>query len=233
MGMKINIAIDGFSSCGKSTLARQLADRLQYAYIDTGSMYRAITLYFIRENVRLDDAEEVAKALSNIELEFRRDHQNNNVIFLNGEHVSSYIRDLLVADKVSIVAANKAVREFAVHQQKALGKGKGVIMDGRDIGTVVMPDAELKIFVTADPEIRVKRRYLEMIATDPNVHIEDVKKNLEMRDFIDTNREEGPLLRAEDARLLDNSDMNREEQLDVVMKWVQEAISNSKKISQV
>lgn len=233
MGMKINIAIDGFSSCGKSTLARQLADKLQYAYIDTGSMYRAITLYFIRENVRLDDAEEVVKALSNIELEFRRDHQNNNVIFLNGEHVSSYIRDLLVADKVSIVAANKAVREFAVRQQKALGKGKGVIMDGRDIGTVVMPDAELKIFVTADPEIRVKRRYLEMIATDPNVHIEDVKKNLEMRDFIDTNREEGPLLRAEDARLLDNSDMNREEQLDVVMKWVQEAISNSKKISQV
>lgn len=231
--MKINIAIDGFSSCGKSTLARQLADELQYTYIDTGSMYRAITLYFIRENVRLTEADEVAKALANIELEFRRDDQNNNVIFLNGENVSSYIRDLLVADKVSIVAANKSVREFAVRQQKILGRGKGVIMDGRDIGTVVMPDAELKIFVTADPEIRVKRRYLEMIATDPDVHIEDVKKNLEMRDFIDTNREEGPLLRAEDARLLDNSDMNREEQLALVLQWVQEEIAKSEKISQV
>lgn len=229
--MKINIAIDGYSSCGKSTLARQLAEALNYTYIDSGAMYRAITLYFIRENIDLDNPEEVAQALSNIVLEFRRDEQNNNVIFLNGENVSMYIRDLVVADKVSQVAANKAVRAFAVAQQQALGKNKGVIMDGRDIGTVVFPDAELKIFVTADPEIRVKRRYLELLQTNPDVHIEDVKHNLEMRDYIDTHREESPLMRAPDARLLDNSDLNREEQLALVIQWVEDIVSKTKNVS--
>lgn len=225
--MKINIAIDGFSSCGKSTLARQLAERLGYTYIDSGAMYRAITLYFIRENVNMEDVREVRNALDHIHLEFVRDEAGPHILLLNGENVNQYIRDLIVADKVSLVAAIKEVRTFAVTQQQRLGKHKGVVMDGRDIGTVVFPDAELKIFVTADPEIRVKRRYLELIESDPAVQIEDVKSNLELRDYIDSNRKESPLTKAEDARILDNSDLNKDQQLKIVLGWVEEEVSKS------
>jgi len=224
---KINIAIDGFSSCGKSTLAKDLAAKIKYNYVDTGAMYRAITLYFIRQNVHIEDINQVNAALEHITLEFGYDNMGQRAIFLNGENVNSYIRDLLVADKVSQVAAIKEVRHFAVALQKKMISAKGVIMDGRDIGTVVMPDAELKIFVTAAPEIRVKRRYLELVAKQPEITIEEVMHNLEMRDYIDSNREESPLRQAEDARVLDNSDMTPEQQLNVVLSWVDELVNAS------
>lgn len=223
---KINIAIDGFSSCGKSTLAKDLAKAIQYNYIDSGAMYRAVTLYFLRQNIHIENKDEVLNALKNITLEFGYDQNGISAIFLNGENVNSYIRDLLVADKVSQVAAIKEVREFAVALQKEMITHKGVIMDGRDIGTVVMPDAELKIFVTADPEIRVKRRYLELIQNQPEITIDEVKHNLQMRDYIDMNREESPLRQAEDARVLDNSDLNKEQQLEIVLKWFHETINS-------
>lgn len=224
---KINIAIDGFSSCGKSTLAKDLAKAIQYNYIDSGAMYRAVTLYFLRQNIHIENKDEVLNALKNITLEFGYDQNGISAIFLNGENVNSYIRDLLVADKVSQVATIKEVREFAVALQKEMITHKGVIMDGRDIGTVVMPDAELKIFVTADPEIRVKRRYLELIQNQPEITIEEVKHNLQMRDYIDMNREESPLRQAEGARILDNSDLNKEQQLQIVLNWFQEIVNAS------
>lgn len=219
--MKITIAIDGYSSCGKSTLAKQLAEQLHYKYIDTGAMYRAITLYFLRENISFTDEEAIAGALKNINLHFESNPDTNiSEIYLNDEQVARPIRDMLVAEKVSQVAAIKSVRDFAVQQQQQMGRSKGVVMDGRDIGTVVFPDAELKIFMTADPEIRVKRRFQEMYASSPEITLDEVKHNLEMRDYIDSNREESPLRRADDARVLDNSDMSREEQLKLVLSWV-------------
>lgn len=221
--MKIIIAIDGHSSCGKSTLAKELAAQLHYTYIDTGAMYRAITLYFLREGISLHNAEDVKRALGNISLQFRTDEESGRSdIYLNDENVSRYIRDMIVADKVSEVAAIREVRQFAVQQQQKMGRQKGLVMDGRDIGTVVFPDAELKIFMTADPEVRVTRRFKEMYETNPDITLDEVRHNLEMRDYIDSNREESPLRRAEDARLLDNSDMTREAQLRLALKWVAE-----------
>lgn len=221
--MKIIIAIDGYSSCGKSTLAKEIAEQMHYAFIDTGAMYRAITLYFLRENVSLKSIDEINNALSNISLHFESNPETKrSEIFLNGENVSRYIRDMIVADKVSEVAAIKEVRRFGVKQQQEMGKRRGLVMDGRDIGTVVFPDAELKIFMTADPEIRVKRRFQEMYATNPDITLDEVRHNLELRDYIDSNREEGPLRKAEDARVLDNSDMTREEQLKLALQWIAE-----------
>lgn len=221
--MKITIAIDGYSSCGKSTLARQMAEQLHYDYIDTGAMYRAITLYFLRENVSFKDATSIDAALKNIQLHFEL-HPDTRVseMYLNDENVARPIRDMIVAEKVSEVAAIKAVRDFAVTQQQLMGRRKGVVMDGRDIGTVVFPDAELKIFMTADPEIRVKRRFQEMYATNPDITLEEVRTNLEMRDYIDSNREESPLRKADNAHLLDNSDRSRQEQLSLALGWVAE-----------
>lgn len=221
--MKIIIAIDGYSSCGKSTLAKELAEQMHYAYIDTGAMYRAITLYFLRENVSLKHKDEILEALKNINLHFEPNPENGrSEMFLNDENVSRNIRDMIVADKVSEVAAIREVRTFAVEQQQKMGKHKGLVMDGRDIGTVVFPDAELKIFMTADPEIRVKRRFQELYPTNPMITLDEVRHNLEMRDYIDSNREESPLRRAEDARLLDNSEMSREEQLKLALQWIAE-----------
>ena len=223
--MKIIIAIDGFSACGKSTLAKQLAKQLHYNYIDTGAMYRAITLYFLRENILFTDENAIKEALSNINLHFQlSDDGANSEIYLNDENVALNIRDMVVAEKVSNVSAIKAVREFAVAQQQEMGRKKGVVMDGRDIGTVVFPNAELKIFMDAAPEVRVKRRFLEMQATNPKISIEEVKTNLELRDYIDSNREESPLRKADDARLLDNSDLNPEEQLAKAITWVKEVL---------
>lgn len=222
--MKIIIAIDGFSACGKSTLAKDLAKQLQYTYVDTGAMYRAITLYFLRNNVNISDFKSVESALDNIKLRFGTEEEGAENIFLNEENVSKHIRQMLVADKVSQVAAIKEVRDFAVEQQQALGANKGIVMDGRDIGTVVFPDAELKIFMTADLEVRIKRRFLEMQAKDPQVNLETVKTNLQLRDYIDSNRAESPLTQAADARVLDNSDMTQEEQLALVLKWVKELV---------
>lgn len=220
---KIIVAIDGYSSCGKSTLARQLATRLGYRYIDSGAMYRAITLYFLRENINLENHDAIVDALKNIHLSFEINERNGaSEIHLNEENVCRAIREMLVADKVSEVAAIREVREAAVAQQKRLGKGKGIVMDGRDIGTVVFPEAELKIFMNADPAIRVMRRFEELYETDPTISLDEVRVNLELRDYIDSNREISPLRKADDAILLDNTGLSREEQLDRVMEWVAE-----------
>ncbi|MFT3981835.1 MAG: (d)CMP kinase [Ferruginibacter sp.] len=221
MAKKIIITIDGWSSCGKSTLAKQLAKALGYVYIDSGAMYRAITLYFLRNHIDWTDEKEVATALDNIHLHFEYNSKSQqSEIFLNDENVEYVIRDLVVAEKVSDVAAIAAVRTFAVAQQQKMGVLKGIVMDGRDIGTTVFPDAELKIFMTADIPVRVERRYKEMIEKNPNVTMEEVKANLEMRDHIDSHREVSPLRMATDAILLDNTNIDMLEQLDIALKLV-------------
>lgn len=224
---KIIIAIDGYSSCGKSTLAKELATRLGYNYIDSGAMYRAITLYFLRNAVDYSNHNEVLDALENIDLSFVFDPKKGiSDIYLNDENVSPYIRDLIVSDKVSEIAAIREVRSFAVAQQKRMGRRKGIIMDGRDIGTAVFPEAELKVFMTADPEVRVMRRFTEMYAANQSISIDEVRHNLELRDYIDSTREESPLHRAHDAILLDNSGLTREEQLETVLEWVKDRATN-------
>jgi cytidylate kinase len=224
---KIIIAIDGFSSCGKSTLAKRLATQLSYTFIDTGAMYRAITLYFLRNSVDLSNQQAIEAALQNIELHFEiNSATKQSEIFLNGENVAHLIRELLVADKVSEVSAIKEVRHFAVAQQQVMGAKKGIVMDGRDIGTVVFPKAELKIFMTADPETRVLRRFDELYAINPHISIDEVRHNLELRDYIDSNRAESPLRQAEDARVLDNTHLDREQQFTLVLEWVNHCLSN-------
>lgn len=221
MAKKIIITIDGWSSCGKSTLAKKLAKELGYIYVDSGAMYRAITLYFLRNNIDLGEKKEIKEALKNISLEFSKNPQNGKTeIYLNGENVEYLIRDLVVAEKVSDVAAIKEVREFAVAQQQKLGAKKGIVMDGRDIGTVVFPKAELKIFLTADNAVRVERRFKEMYEKNPNVTVEEVKNNLEMRDYIDSHREVSPLKQAKDARVLDNTDLTEKQTFEKAMDWV-------------
>ena len=223
---KIIITIDGWSSCGKSTLARQLASKLDYTYIDSGAMYRAITLYFLRNHVDWESVKEVKQALKNIELEFRYNPISAKAeMYMNGENVEFVIRDLVVAEKVSDVAAIKEVREFAVEQQRLMGKGKGIVMDGRDIGTTVFPHAELKIFMTADNAVRVERRFKELFEKNPNISLDEVKNNLEMRDYIDSNREFSPLRQARSAVVLDNTNLTPEEQLKLALKWARDKIN--------
>jgi cytidylate kinase len=189
-------------------------------------MYRAITLYFLRNHVDWTDKPQVKKALKEISLEFiYNDHSQQSEMHLNGENVEYVIRDLVVAEKVSEVAAIKEVRKFAVEQQQLMGKKKGIIMDGRDIGTVVFPKAELKIFLTADSAVRVERRFKELFDKNPNVSIEEVKANLEMRDYIDSNREESPLRQAEDAILLDNTQLNANETVQKVRQLAKRIIT--------
>jgi len=222
---KIIITIDGWSSCGKSTLAKQLAKTLNYVYVDSGAMYRAITLYFLRNHVDWTDKKEVTKALKDISLEFVfNEKSQQSEIYLNGENVEYVIRDLVVAEKVSDVAAIKEVREFAVAQQQKMGKGRGIVMDGRDIGTVVFPDAELKIFMTADNAIRVERRFKELYEKNPNITIDEVKANLEMRDYIDSHREVSPLRQADDALILDNSNLTEKEQFNKALRWAEQLL---------
>ncbi len=219
----IIITLDGYSSCGKSTLARQLANQLNYVFIDSGAMYRAITLYFLRQHIDWNNAARVKKALSGITLYFQYNPiTGQSDMFLNDENTEALIRDMLVSEHVSEVAAIKEVREFAVAQQQKMGEKKGIVMDGRDIGTTVFPNAELKIFVTADPAIRVERRFKELYERNPNITIEEVKNNLEMRDYIDSNREFSPLRQAADAIVLDNSNLTREEQLAIALEWAKE-----------
>jgi cytidylate kinase len=222
---KIIITIDGWSSCGKSTLAKQLAAKLKYTYIDSGAMYRAITLYFLRHHVDWTDSKKVIRALRDINIEFSHSEvTKSSEIILNGENVEYLIRDLVVAEKVSEVAAIKEVREFAVKHQQEMGGKKAIVMDGRDIGTVVFPNAELKIFMTADNAIRVERRFRELYEKNPNVSLEEVKNNLEMRDYIDSHREISPLRKAADAIVLDNSNLTEQEQLQLALKWAAERI---------
>ncbi len=222
---KIIITIDGWSSCGKSTLAKQLAKELEYVYIDSGAMYRAVTLYFLRNHVDWTNTAAVITALHDIHIEFEfNEKSQQSAIMLNGENVEYVIRDLVIAEKVSDVATIKEVRSFAVAQQQKMGDKKGVVMDGRDIGTTVFPDAELKIFMTADIAVRVERRFREMYEKNPNTTIEEVQHNLEMRDYIDSHREVSPLRKADDAKEIDNTHLTMEEQLSFALNLFSKAL---------
>lgn len=210
--LKITIAIDGFSSCGKSTLARDLADKLGYLHVDSGAMYRAVTLHLMREQIDIQDHRLVEEATRDLRISFLRSG-DTSITVLNGEDVELAIRTLEVNALVSPVSAISAVRRLLVEQQRNLGKGGGVIMDGRDIGTVVFPEAELKLFLTASLDVRIERRYSELLQKGMTVTREDVMKSITERDEIDSTREDSPLRRARDAVILDNTDMTREEQL--------------------
>lgn len=217
----IVIAIDGFSSCGKSTLAKAVARALGYAYIDSGAMYRAVTLYFLTQDIDYTNEAAVLRALPHIDISFQHTAAGNRT-YLNGKDVEEAIRQLEVSKHVSPVATIPAVRRAMVAQQRRLGEGKGIVMDGRDIGTVVFPAAELKIFVTADPEERVRRRYRELAAKGHDVSTEAVRQNLRERDHIDSTRADSPLRRAEDAIVIDNTHLTEAQQMDVVLELVRE-----------
>ncbi|MCO6173579.1 (d)CMP kinase [Flavobacterium sp. NRK F10] len=226
---KIIIAIDGFSSTGKSTLAKQLAKELGYVYVDTGAMYRAVT-YFAMQNHWVSeehlDKEQVAQNLNKVQLRFQfNDTLGFAEMYLNGENVEKEIRTLEVSQKVSRIAEISEVRAKLVQQQQEMGQDKGIVMDGRDIGTVVFPEAELKIFMTASAETRAERRYKELLDKGQTVTYEEVLENVEQRDYIDTHREDSPLVQAEDAVVIDNSDLTREEQFAKVMELVKQKIS--------
>ncbi|MBP9075731.1 MAG: (d)CMP kinase [Haliscomenobacter sp.] len=209
---EIIIAIDGYSSCGKSTLARALAAELTYVYIDSGAMYRAVTLFFLEHGIRMDHKPSVDAALEQIHIDFQYG-QEGLVTLLNGENVEEGIRSMAVAAKVSPVATIPEVRRALVRQQQALGRGKQIVMDGRDIGTVVFPHAELKIFLTASLEERVRRRSLQLLRKGLSVPDEEIRKNLLERDYIDSTRSDSPLMKAPDAVVLDNTNLTEEEQL--------------------
>jgi cytidylate kinase len=212
MSKNIVVAIDGYSSCGKSTLAKALAKRLHFIYVDSGAMYRAVTLYFLRNDTDLNNHDLIIDALQHIDLNFHsRDYQSH--ILLNGEEVSEEIRQMPVSENVSRISAIKEVRQAMVRQQQKMGKSKNIVMDGRDIGTVVFPHAQVKLFMTADPKIRAERRFKELIAKGEDVSLEEIFENLAHRDYQDTTREESPLTRAEDAIILDNTNLTEEEQL--------------------
>lgn len=221
---KITIAIDGYSSTGKSTLAKQIAKELGYVYVDTGAMYRAVTYFAMQHgyiNADFFDKENLILALPSIVLEF---HFNPDLgfaeMYLNGTNVESEIRTIEVSNFVSKIAEVSQVRAKLVEQQQQMGQGKGIVMDGRDIGTVVFPDAELKIFMTASPETRAQRRFDELQGKGQKVPYEDVLKNVQERDYIDTHREDSPLVIAEDAIEIDNSHLTREEQFEIVLDLV-------------
>jgi cytidylate kinase len=224
----IIIAVDGYSSCGKSTLSRDLANALGYAFIDTGAMYRAVTLYCLEKGIvqefRAVDAYKVIKELLNIHIEFKYNVEvGKSETYLNGKNVEEEIRSMPVSNLVSPVSAIHEVRKMMVYLQRQMGKsGGGLVMDGRDIGTTVFPHAELKVFMTADLEVRVKRRKEELQSRGIKVSDSDVRRNLQKRDEDDTNRIESPLKKAPDAKELDNTKLTREEQLDIVLRWAKE-----------
>jgi len=221
MKKNLVIAIDGYSSCGKSTLAKALAKKLGFIYIDSGAMYRAVTLYFLRNHIDISDDAKVVDALKHIELNFHsRDYQSH--ITLNGEEVSDEIRLMPVSENVSEVSAHKIVRHEMVKQQQRMGKSKNIVMDGRDIGTTVFPDAPVKFFMTADPKIRAERRFKELESKGNNeTTLEEVFENLAHRDYADTTRKESPLVRADDAVILDNTDLTQDEQLAFALERVE------------
>ena len=224
----IIIAIDGFSGCGKSTLAKALAASLNYRYIDTGAMYRAVTLYFLENNVDIEDEKSIEEALNNIIIEFKHNPNTNQTdTFLNGEDREIAIRTLRVANFVSPVSAISAVRRFLVHQQKIMGDQRALVMDGRDIGTVVFPDAEVKIFMVANDEVRIQRRLDEMQTKGVLGNYDDVAANLKTRDLIDTSRIDSPLAKADNAIEIDNSYITRDEQFQLVYKMALEKIGQS------
>jgi len=228
---RIIIAIDGHSSCGKSTVAKALAKMLGYIYIDSGAMYRAVTLFALRNglfNQNIPDEKRIIEAVKHIAITFRwNEKTGKNTTYLNGENVEEEIRQIAVSVNVSPVSTIAGVRAEMVKQQRENGKNKGIVMDGRDIGTVVFPDAELKIFMTASPEIRAQRRYAEMMAKGQQVDLGEILKNVNERDNIDSTREASPLRKADDAFVLDNSNLTREEQLEWVINKVK-AITEKK-----
>ena len=226
---KITIAIDGFSSCGKSTMAKDLAREVGYIYIDSGAMYRAVTLYSIENGIfdgDVIDTERLKKEIKDIHISFRLNEETGRPdTYLNGVNVENKIRSMEVSSKVSPISTLDFVREAMVAQQQTMGNEKGIVMDGRDIGTTVFPDAELKIFVTATPEIRAQRRYDELKAKGQEASFDEILENVKQRDYIDQNREVSPLRKAEDALLLDNTDLSIEEQ----KKWLFEQFNKVSK----
>ena len=219
---KITIAIDGFSSCGKSTMAKDLAREIGYIYIDSGAMYRAVTLYSIENSIFQNDkidTKRLEKHINDIHISFHLNSETGRPdTYLNGKNVENKIRTLDVSSHVSSIAALSFVREAMVAQQQEMGKAKGIVMDGRDIGTTVFPDAELKIFVTASPEIRAQRRYDELKAKGEDISFDEILENVKQRDYIDQNRKVSPLRKADDALLLDNSYMTISQQ----KEWLSE-----------
>lgn len=222
MKKKIIIAIDGSSSCGKSTLAKSLAQTLGYAFVDSGAMYRMVTLYFQRNNVPLEE-KAIADALAQISLTFKN-IDGQNIAFLNGDHVEKAIRTMEVSGYVSEVAVISQVRKFVVKQQKAMSIDKGVVMDGRDTGSVVFPDAELKLFVSASLETRTKRRHRELLDRGFDISYAEVQENLEKRDHIDSTREDSPLMRAKDAIGLDTTHLTKPEVYEIALRLAKNII---------
>ncbi|MGL5785948.1 MAG: (d)CMP kinase [Bacteroidales bacterium] len=228
MEKKITIAIDGFSSCGKSTMAKDLAKELGYVYVDSGAMYRAVTLYAMQHGLIKDgviNTAELEKQLSDIHISFKFNQELRKPdTYLNGKLVEDEIRRMEVSNNVSPIAALPFVRKVLVKMQQEMGKEKGIVMDGRDVGTVVFPDAELKIFVTASPEVRAQRRYDELVAKGDTVDFNAILENVKQRDFIDQNREEGPLVQASDALVLDNSHISIADQKTWLLDKVREIL---------
>ena len=225
---KITIAIDGFSSTGKSTLAKQIANQLGYIYVDTGAMYRAVTYFAMQHNFVSEkhlETEELIKNLSDITLQFRFNETLGFAeMYLNNENIETHIRNIEVSRLVSKIAEISEVRIKLVEQQQKMGQNKGIVMDGRDIGTVVFPDADLKLFMTASPQTKAQRRFEELIEKGQKVTFEEVLQNVQERDYIDTHREDSPLVKAEDAIEIDNSNLTKKEQFELVMELVKDKL---------
>ena len=224
---KITIAIDGHSSTGKSTLAKQLAKALDYIYVDSGAMYRAVTLYALEQGFISDEKFDPNALISNIEnvnIEFKKEGNNPTVLCLNNKEVSSKIRGMEVSNLVSKVAALPQVRQCLVKEQRKMGQNKGIVMDGRDIGTVVFPEAELKIFMTASAQTRTQRRFNELTAKGEQVDFDEVYENITSRDYKDSTRADSPLTQAKDARVLDNTNLTQSQQYKIVMDWIKDLI---------
>ncbi len=225
---QITIAVDGYAACGKSTLAKGLAKELGYVYVDSGAMYRAVTLHFLEQNIDINDAEAVKKALRQIQIYFRN-IKGQNRTFLNDQDVEEEIRAMRVSNFVSPVSTLSPVRRFLVELQQEMGKAKAIVMDGRDIGTVVFPDAELKLFMTADIAVRTERRLLELKSKGiEDYSTQEIEKNLLERDHIDSTRTDSPLRQADDAIVIDNSHLSPQEQLKLALDLAQEKIAKKK-----
>ena len=220
----IIIAIDGHSGCGKSTTSRLLAKNLNFKYLDTGAMYRAVTLYFVNKGVSQNDIKKIKDELNNIIIDFKYVEDNQH-IFLNDQDVENEIRSDEISNQVSLFSSNSSIRKFLVNKQKTFGINKNIVVEGRDITTVVFPDAEIKVFMTADIQVRAKRRFNEMKSKNPDITYSDVIKNLEDRDIQDSTRKDSPLMVADDAFILDTSDLEINDQVDKIINFISNKFS--------